>query len=73
MNNAFEPMDKATSKKTLNDLKNILYKMDFYKRESGFISHDYFGNIAFFDSEPSYGGAFITREDILRYINIIHD
>jgi len=73
MKNAFEPMDKESSKKILSDLKNILYKMDFYKRESGYIAEDIFGSLTFFDSEPSFGGAFITREDIIHYINTFND
>jgi hypothetical protein len=61
---------KTEEKKvTLKELQNILYKMDFYKRTWGFIAHDLSGDLTFFDVEPSFGGAYITREDILTYIN----
>ena len=56
-------------KVTLQDLQNVLNKMDFYKRTWGFIAHDLSGTLTFFDSEPSFGGAYVTREDILQYIN----
>lgn len=56
-------------KVTLEELQAVLYKMDFYKRNCGFIANDSSGNLCFFDSEPSFGGAFVTREDILTYIN----
>lgn len=54
---------------TLEELQGVLYKMDFYKREQGFIAKDLSGKLNFFDSEPSFGGAFITREDIIKFIN----
>jgi hypothetical protein len=54
---------------TLNDLQNVLNKMDFYNRKDGFIANDMFGNLTFFDVEPSFGGAYVTREDILEFIN----
>ena len=60
---------QETKKVTLKDLQAILYKMDAYKRTAGFIAHDLWGTLTFFDSEPSFGGAFVTREDILQYIN----
>jgi hypothetical protein len=60
---------EETNKVTLQDLKDILCKMDFYKRTAGFIAHDLSGKLTFFDAEPSFGGAYVTREDILEYIN----
>jgi hypothetical protein len=54
---------------SLQDLQNVLYKMDFYKRKNGYIAHDLSGRLCFFDSEPSFGGAYVTRQDILNYIN----
>lgn len=72
MNNAFQPMDEFFRLKTITDLQNILYKMDYYQRESGFIADDILGNLTFFDSEPSSGGAFITRGDILDFIDIFN-
>ena len=58
-----------TKKVTLKELVDVLYKMDFYKRKCGFIANDLSGTLCFFDSEPSFGGAFITKKDILTYIN----
>jgi hypothetical protein len=72
MNNAFQPMDESLRLKRIYDLQNILYKMDYYQRESGFIAEDILGNLTFFDSEPSFGGAFITRGDILDFIDIFN-
>jgi hypothetical protein len=59
---------EETNKVTLQDFKDILNKMDFYKRPDGFIAHDLSGKLTFFDSEPSFGGAYVTRNDILKYI-----
>lgn len=56
-------------KVTLQDLQNILYKMDKYNRTCGFMAHDLSGTLTFFDIEPSFGGVFITRDNILQYIN----
>ena len=64
MENAFKKMEES------HRLKNILYKMDYYKRESGYIAEDILDNLTFFDSEPSFGGAFVTREDILDFIEV---
>ncbi len=54
---------------TLQDLRNVLNKMLFYKRSWGYMAQDISGNLCFFDSEPSFGGAYITKEDILSYID----
>jgi hypothetical protein len=56
-------------KVTLKELQNVLFKMDFYNRTWGFIANDINGDLTFFDSEPSFGGAYVSREDILNYIN----
>jgi hypothetical protein len=53
---------------TVEDLQAVLYKMDFYKRTAGYIAHDLKGNLTFFDSNPSFGGAYVTRDNILEYI-----
>ena len=70
MENAFKKMEESHRLKRLSELKNILYKMDYYKRESGYIAEDILDNLTFFDSEPSFGGAFVTREDILDFIEV---
>lgn len=59
---------EETNKVTLQDLQNVLHKMDYYNRTAGFIAHDLSGKLTFFDAEPSFGGAYVTREDILEYI-----
>lgn len=51
------------------DLEDVLQKMIFYKRTSGYIAHDLSGRLAFFDSEPSFGGVYVTRDEIVGYIN----
>jgi hypothetical protein len=63
-------METTTENKkiTVQDLQSVLYKMDFYKRTAGYIAHDLNGTLTFFDSEPSFGGAYVTRENILEYI-----
>lgn len=64
-----ENIIQEENKVSLQDLQNVLYKMDSYKRTWGFIAHDLSGTLTFFDVEPSFGGAYVTREDILQYIN----
>ena len=62
-------MKKEESVKvSLQDWKNILYKMDYYKHDSGYVSKDEWGDLTYFVSEPSFGGVFITREKVLYYI-----
>jgi hypothetical protein len=62
------PQEETSTPVTLEELQNVLYKMNFYKREWGFIANDLSGKLTFFDSEPSFGGAYVTKEDILNYI-----
>jgi hypothetical protein len=54
---------------TLAELKNIYYKMDYYNRDSGYMAIDLSNELNFYDSEPSFGGVFITKENILNYIS----
>jgi hypothetical protein len=58
-------MEIFSKKLTLSGVKAVLYKMDFYNRNSGYIAYDSFGDLTFFDSEPSFGGSFVTRDMIL--------
>lgn len=53
---------------TLMEMYDILYQMMFYNRTSGYIAHDLSGTLCFFDSEPSFGGAYITREQIIKFV-----
>lgn len=58
---------------TLMDWQNILYKMNFYNKDSGFVDYDLFGNLTFFDSDPYIDTihAFpINKQQVLEYINI---
>lgn len=61
-------METQSKKLTLKGVQAVLYKMDFYNRTSGYIAHDSFGDLTFFDSEPSFGGSYVTRDMILYYI-----
>ena len=67
--NLYDFAGEAQSKKlTLKGVQAVLYKMDFYNRTSGYIAYDTFGDLTFFDSEPSFGGSYVTRDMILYYI-----
>jgi hypothetical protein len=54
---------------TLQELKDILDVMNFYKRKSGFMGFDLKGTLIFFDGEPSDGGVYITKEYLIECIN----
>lgn len=46
--------------------------MDFYKRQSGFVDYNLFGELTFFDNNPKIDGIsafYVTREEVLTYIN----
>jgi hypothetical protein len=55
-------------KVSLSDMIDILDIMVFYNRKSGYIAHDKSGKLRFYDSEPSCGGALITREQVSKFI-----
>lgn len=61
-----------TAKKvTPKDWLKVLLKMDFYKRPSGFVDYDFFGELTFFDINPKIDGInafYVTREDVLTYL-----
>ena len=60
-----------TKKITLLDWQNILYKMNFYNKDSGFIDYDLFGNLTFFDNDPyinTIHACPITKEEVLKHI-----
>lgn len=57
------------TKVSLEELQSILKTMNQYKRECGFISVEPQGKLKFYDAEPSFGGAFVTKSDIINYIN----
>lgn len=62
-----------TPKKVMpNDWQRVLDKMDFYKRQNGFVDYNDAGELCFFDSNPKINGVsafYVTREDVLTYIN----
>jgi hypothetical protein len=61
-------MEAKGEKVSLRELQSVLEKMNFYKREQGYIAKNLFGKLEFFDAEPSFGGAPVTKADILHYI-----
>lgn len=58
---------RPISLKELEYVKNV---MTANKRSNGFLSVTPAGKVEFFDSEPSFGGAAITIEDINGAIKI---
>lgn len=53
---------------TLAELLHVKEIMDFHSRDSGWMSITPAGKVEFFDSEPSFGGAKITRTIINKAI-----
>ena len=63
-------MNTITAKPATSDtFKAILNKMDYYKRAFGYMAYDNSGELTFFDSEPSFGGAYVTRDEVVSYFN----
>ena len=63
---------KKVKKVTSKDWQKVLFKMDFYKRPSGFVDYNLFGELTFFDNNPKIDGIsdfYVTREEVLTYIN----
>jgi hypothetical protein len=62
-----------TPKKVMpNDWQRVLDKMDFYKRQNGFVDYNLLGELTFFDNNPKIDGVsafYVTREEVLTYIN----
>jgi hypothetical protein len=59
---------------TLKDWQNILYKMNYYKLENGFIDYDLFGNLTFFVDDPKINfihACPITKKEVLQNINTL--
>lgn len=53
---------------TKQDLQNVLNIMIRYRKLNGYFGPDESGKVQFYDSEPSFGAAFVTLKDIKRYI-----
>lgn len=51
---------------SIAELRYILDKMNFYRRSSGYIADTPDGRMEFFDSKPSFGGAYVTKVVIER-------
>jgi hypothetical protein len=63
---------KKGKKISLYDWQNILYKMNFYRLQSGFVDYDLFGQITLFVSNPQINGVDampVTKEEVLSFIN----
>ncbi len=58
----------VAKKVSIDDLKGVLRDMEQYNRKDGYIAHDNSGQLRFFDSDPSFGGAYVTIDDIKGYI-----
>jgi hypothetical protein len=60
---------EAEKKVTLQELQDVLETMNFYNRENGYIAVDSKGVLKFYDAMPSFAGAYVTKQDIINYIN----
>jgi len=63
------PPSLSDREPTLSELRAILHKMDFYKKEEGFIAPVWGGELTFFESEPLFSSKPITREQVLKLID----
>jgi hypothetical protein len=60
---------EAEKKVTLQELQDVLKTMNLHNRENGYIAVDSKGVLKFYDAMPSFGGAYVTKQDIISYIN----
>lgn len=63
---------QTRKKVTTKDWQRMLDKMDFYKRQNGFVDYNLLGELTFFDNNPKIDGVsafYVTREEVLTYIN----
>lgn len=61
--------EQEKQKVSLEDLKSVLEKMKLYKMRVGYMNFDNSGKFNVWQSEPSFGGARVTQEDVQKYIN----
>ena len=59
---------KEERKITLKEWQDVLAVMNRYSRDEGWVDNENLDKLTFFDSQPSTGGAYVTREDVQRYI-----
>ena len=58
---------KKSKKVTVFQMVLVNLEMEKYNRQSGYIA--FVGkDLRFFDSEPSFGGAFITKQQVMDFI-----
>lgn len=55
-------------KVALKMLQDVLKTMNLHNRENGYIAVDSKNVLKFYDAMPSFGGAFVTKDDIINYI-----
>ena len=60
---------ETEQKIALKMLQDILQTMNLHNRENGYIAVDSKGVLKFYDAMPSFGGAYVTKQDIISYIN----
>jgi len=60
---------ETEQKVALKMLQDVLQTMNLHNRENGYIAVDSKGVLKFYDSMPSFGGAYVTKQDIISYIN----
>jgi hypothetical protein len=60
---------ETEQKVALKMLQDVLQTMNFYNRENGYIAVDSKGVLKFYDAMPSFSGAYVTKQDIINYIN----
>jgi hypothetical protein len=61
--------EETEDKLTVEEVESVLQTMQFYRRLSGYISRNAEGRLLFYDSEPSFGGCYVTIEQIKDIIN----
>jgi len=60
---------ETEQKVTLQELQDVLKTMNLHNRENGYIAVDSKGVLKFYDAMPSFAGAYVTKQDIINYIN----
>jgi len=61
---------KEERKITLKEWQDVLAVMNRYSRDYGWVDNENLEKLTFFDSQPSTGGAYVTREDVKKYIAV---
>lgn len=63
-------MTESTEQKkiTLSEWEDVLRIMNRYNRDAGWVDNENLEKLTFFDSAPSTGGCYVTREDVQEYI-----